>query len=231
MRIGHLSDLHCQDSRSVNRTKEAVTLLLQQEPEIVLLTGDYVSTGHSARWLAECTQALAPLNAVSRGVFAVLGNHDFYCGYPKTVTRMLEDSGIHVLRNSSYRISGPSISENSDVWLVGLDSRSAGQDDLKKALEGVPISSLKILLIHEPDYADEAPPGFVLQLSGHSHGGQFRIPGLPPLYVPAFGRHYPIGLQRGPHHWIYTTRGVGMMRIQIRLWCPSEVTLLTLSAT
>ena len=84
-----------------------------------------------------------------------------------------------------------------------------------------------MLLVHEPDYADEAPPGFALQLSGHSHGGQIRVPGLPPLHVPKYSTHYPEGLQQGPHHPVYTTRGVGTTGPPIRLFCPPEVTVLT----
>ena len=82
--------------------------------------------------------------------------------------------------------------------------------------------------MHEPDYADEAPPGFALQLSGHSHGGQIRIPGLPAFHCPKYGRHYPEGLRQGPHHPVYTTRGVGTIGPPIRLFCPPEVTVLTL---
>ena len=114
--------------------------------------------------------------------------------------------------------------------MVGLDDRYAGRQDVARALDSVPPDVCKLLLVHEPDYADEAPAGFALQLSGHSHGGQVRVPGLPPLHVPKYSTHYPEGLQQGPHHPVYTTRGVGTTGLPIRLFCPPEVTVLTLHA-
>lgn len=65
--------------------------------------------------------------------------------------------------------------------------------------------------MHGLDYANAAPLGFGLQLSGHSHAGQIRIPGLPPLHCPEYGQKYPEGLQQAANHPVYTTRGVGMM--------------------
>jgi hypothetical protein len=88
---------------------------------------------------------------------------------------------------------------------------------------------VKLLLIHEPDYADEAPASFALQFSGHSHGGQVRIPGLAPIIVPKYSRRYPEGLQRARHHMVYTTRGVGMVGPKFRLFCPPEVAVIRLT--
>ena len=88
--------------------------------------------------------------------------------------------------------------------------------------------TVRLLLVHEPDYADESPAGFAMQFSGHSHAGQVRVPGLPPLYCPEYGRKYPEGLRHTLTHPVYTTRGVGMMGPQMRFCCPPEVTLLIL---
>ena len=121
--------------------------------------------------------------------------------------------------------------------LAGRERRLGGRAGFPKsahartqiqALQGVPETAVKLLLMHEPDYADEAPPGFALQLSGHSHAGQIRIPGLPPLHCPEYGRRYPEGLQQTTHHPVYTTRGIGMIGPQMRFCCPPEVTILTI---
>lgn len=230
LRIGHLGDFHCQDDRAAARTARAAQMLLALKPDIVLLTGDYITyfpdqPGEAgfARQAAACTEALAPLKAAPRGVFAVMGNHDQTRNMFGTVWAALNQAGFHVLFNQSVPLPGA-----EGIWLVGLGSRSLSTQDPAKALAGVPPGATRLLLVHEPDYADESPAGFVLQLSGHSHAGQVRVPGLPPLYCPRYGRKYPEGLQHTLTHPVYTTRGVGMMAPQIRFCCPPEVTLLTL---
>lgn len=225
LRIGQLSDLHCHDQRSLRRAERSVEMLLAQKPDIVFLTGDFVSS--SLGFVVACAETLAPLMAAPRGVFAVLGNHDW--GGRRTgnrtayVTRELKRIGVQVLRNRSVPLPG-----DSSVWLVGLDPRSMNAQNLALALDGVPEKAVKLLLVHEPDYADEAPAGFALQFSGHSHGGQIRLPGLPPLHCPSYGRQYPEGLQQAANHLVYTTRGIGMIGPQMRFCCPPEVTVLSL---
>ena len=223
LRIGQLSDLHCQDHRSVARTALAARMLLALQPDIVFLTGDYISSGQGTRWAAAGAHALSPLQAAPRGVFAVLGNHDYPDGLSAEVAGALEAVSFHVLRNQSLPMPGM-----EGVWLVGMESRSVFAINPVQAMAGLPADSLKLLLVHEPDYADEAPPGFALQISGHSHAGQIRIPGLPPLHCPEYGEKYPEGLQQAENHWVYTSRGVGMMGPQMRFCCPPEVTLLTI---
>lgn len=220
MRIGQLSDFHCQDLPSVARTARAAQIMLAQKPDVVFLTGDYISHKPVNHWARACADALAPLTKVSGGVFAILGNHDWWG--PHAVARHLRRVGFRVLRNQSSPLP-----HAPGVWIVGLDDRTVCVHDPNLALQGVPTEALKLLLVHEPDYADDAPPGFALQLSGHSHGGQIRLPGLP-LHCPKYGQHYPEGLQQGPHHPVYTSRGVGMMGPQMRFCCPPEVTVLTL---
>lgn len=222
MRVGQLSDLHCDNPHAVTRTVRAVEMMLAQKPDIVFLTGDYI-TYKPQRWAAPAIEALRPLTQAPLGCCAVLGNHDWWCGGGLILARKLHQAGITVLRNQS--VPFPAV---DGAWIVGLDDVCVDKQDAGAALNGVPADSCKILLVHEPDYADEAPAGFALQLSGHSHAGQIRLPGLPPLHCPKYGRHYPEGLQQGPNHLVYTTRGVGMIGPQIRLFCPPEVTLLRL---
>ena len=223
LKIGQLSDLHCQDHRSVARTAHAAQMLLALKPDIVFLTGDYISNGQDTDWAGASAEALAALRVVPRGVFAILGNHDYAAGHSAEVAGALTASGFQVLRNRSVPLPGA-----EGVWLVGMESRSVFAINPVQAMAGVPADALKLLLVHEPDYADEAPPGFALQLSGHSHAGQIRIPGLPPLHCPEYGVKYPEGLQQAENHRVYTSRGVGMMGPQMRFCCPPEVTLLTI---
>ena len=101
--------------------------------------------------------------------------------------------------------------------------------DLHTALQHVPSIETVILLAHEPDYADYVSRFPVdLQLSGHSHGGQIRIPFLPPLYLPDLAKKYILGLYRIGGLTLYTNPGIGTILVPVRLNCPPEVTLITL---
>ena len=222
LRVGQLSDLHCDNPHAVERAARAVAMMLALKPDIVFLTGDYI-TYKPQRWAAPAVEAVKPLTQAPLGCIAVLGNHDWWCGGGLILARKLAHAGIPVLRNQS--VPFPTV---NGAWIVGLDDVCVDKQDADAALRDVPGDACKILLVHEPDFADQSPAGFALQLSGHSHAGQIRLPGLPPLHCPKFGRHYPEGLQQSEHHPVYTTRGVGMVGPQIRLFCPPEVTLLRL---
>jgi predicted MPP superfamily phosphohydrolase len=222
LRVGQLSDMHCDGAHAIGRTKRAVDVLLAQKPDVVFLTGDYISY-KPHKWARPAAEAMAGLTAVPGGVYAVLGNHDWWGGGADIVARELTQIGIHVLRNESVALP-----QAPGVWVVGLDDRWAGKQDVVKALQGVPDGTCRLMLMHEPDYADEAPPGFALQFSGHSHAGQIRLPGLPPLHCPQYGRKYPEGLQQALHHPVYTSRGVGTMGPHFRLFCPPEIGVLHL---
>jgi hypothetical protein len=112
-----------------------------------------------------------------------------------------------------------------------VDDAIEGQPDLERVLSALPEEECSILLAHEPDFADvSARTGrFDLQLSGHSHGGQIRIPFLPPLALPQQARNYPVGLYRVGEMQLYTNRGIGMVHLPLRFRCRPEITLITLS--
>lgn len=220
LKIGHLSDFHVDCDLALERAERAVALLLAQKPDVVFLTGDFI-TYKPNRWAHLAARAIAPLSGVPAGAFAVLGNHDWWSNGTNLVARHVQDVGITMLRNQSKPLQPA-----PGVWVVGLDDRCVGKQDPELALRDVPHDAIKLLLVHEPDYADQAPPVFAFQFSGHSHGGQIRCPGLPPLYEPKYGRDYPEGLQMAKNHPVYTTRGVGVLGPQLRYFCPPEVTLL-----
>jgi predicted MPP superfamily phosphohydrolase len=205
--------------------KRAADILLEEHVDAAFLTGDYV-TIHRAHWAPECAKAIACLSTLPDGAYAVLGNHDWGDFRPHQensdlVESCLADVGITVLRNQSHQIRS-----RPGMWIIGVDDVFFNKQDLAAALCAVPENVFKILLAHEPDYADIVPPGFALQCSGHTHGGQIRIPGLRPPYLPKLGKKYYEGLNMARYHAVYTTRGVG--RVGERLWCSAEVTIITL---
>jgi predicted MPP superfamily phosphohydrolase len=107
-----------------------------------------------------------------------------------------------------------------------------GQNRIEKVLEKLPEQGCAILMVHEPDFADEsaATGRFDLQISGHSHGGQVNLPLLGAPVLPRFGRKYPQGLYQVGSMYQYTNRGVGMTPPYIRINCRPEITVFTLES-
>ena len=217
--IAQLSDLHRGPVVTQEYLAQAVELALQQEADLVVLTGDYVS--ESAGYAPSCAEALSPLVA-SGDVLACLGNHDHWTD-ADAVAGALADAGITVLRNTARQVT-------DRLWVAAVDDVWERHADLEKALEEVPVDATVVLLAHEPDYADEvAADGRVsLQLSGHSHGGQVRLPLVGPLALPYLAHKYHTGRYRVGQMWLYVNRGVGLIRPAVRFNCRPEVTLLTL---
>lgn len=227
--VALLSDFHYDNYFSVHPLRAAIGIVNKLRPDLIVLTGDFVSVPlfgnrrQAARDAEPCAQLLRQMRA-PYGLSAVMGNHDDQTE-PGWVTAALRDSGIQVLRNQSVPIE----KDGSRFWLAGIDDLLGRTADLSATLHGIPSDEATILLAHEPDYADYVARYPVdLQLSGHSHGGQIRIPLLPPLYLPKLGRKYISGRYQIRELALYTNPGLGTIEIPMRLNCPPEITLLTL---
>lgn len=227
--IALLSDFHYDHVFSVHPIRAAVDVVNKLHPDLIALTGDFVSVpwvGDPAKGasVAEpCAQLLRELKA-PYGLWAVLGNHDVFSD-PDRVTSALRAVGIPVLSNQSVPIE----KNGARFWLSGVDDVLGGAADLHATLHDVAPDEAVVLLAHEPDFADHvARYPIDLQLSGHSHGGQVRIPFFPPLYLPDLARKYILGLYKVRELTLYTTAGLGTVEIPVRLDCPPEITLLTL---
>lgn len=227
--IALLSDFHYDPYFSVHPLRAAVGIVNDLRPDLIVLTGDFASVpligNHltGARHVEPCAQMVGQMRA-PYGLSAVLGNHDMDTD-PSRVTTALRQNGIRVLRNQSLPVE----KEGSRFWLAGIDDLLGRTADLSATLHGIPSDEATVLLAHEPDYADYVASHPVdLQLSGHSHGGQIRIPLLPPLYLPVLGRKYIWGKYQIRDLTLYTNPGLGTIAIPVRLNCAPEITLLTL---
>ena len=230
--IAQLSDFHYEDHFSVVPIRKAVETLQSLKPDLIALTGDFVtvpvlerpaSLRRAAATAAPCARILRELQA-PLGRFAVLGNHDGQVG-SRGVAGTLRDHGITVLRNQAV----PLERGTHRLWLTGIDDVLRGEPDLGAAIEKVPANEATILLVHEPDFADESSLRPIdLQLSGHSHGGQIWIPGIGAPWLPPLSRKYPRGLYKVSNLTLYTNIGIGTIRAPIRINCPPEITLITL---
>jgi hypothetical protein len=230
-RIAQLSDIHLDEFTEPFFLEYIVHHLNALNPDIVLLTGDFVTRGsltfvaapHAAHRCAEILSTIkCPL------VYAVLGNHDVAVN-AHMVIRALNSVSIPVLVNQHIALD-----RNGDrIWLCGVDDPSASYPNLDLAIPAQTDDHLVILMAHGPDYADEVlthPRGkFVdLMLSGHTHGGQICLPFVGPLVLPPMGKKYPEGLFRLDRMQLYVNRGIGTVGLPFRVNCPPELTVITL---
>lgn len=218
--IVQLSDLHLGSPFTLDNVRRAVAWVQQRQPDLVVLTGDFVSTTEQIALLPEALHGLhAPY-----GVYGILGNHDYWTQVP-LLAQALRANGVDLLRNEQRLLT----IGGARLALVGLDCVWEDQHDLARALDGIAPGTPTIMLAHEPDIADlVAPYGVALQLSGHTHAGHIAAPGLGPLFLPRHGFRYFRGLQRVGGMWLYVSRGLG--GIPLRLGSPLEVTEFTLRA-
>ena len=227
--IALLSDFHYDPYFSVHPLRAAIDMVNGLQPDLIVLTGDFVSAqqfepaSKAARAAEPCARLLSQMIA-PHGLWAVLGNHDDETD-PEFVTGALRAENIQVLANQSAPIER----DSGRIWLAGVNDVLSETADLTSALRGIPATEFVILLAHEPDFADEVSRFPVdLQLSGHSHGGQIRIPTLPPLYLPDLAKKYVWGTYQIGPLTLYTNAGLGTVTVPVRLHCPPEITLLTL---
>jgi uncharacterized protein len=228
-RIAQITDIHFGPYMGKRGVERGVRLAREFNPDLVVLTGDFVSHPFGqdygpagARHAEPCADVFATWKGVP--IVAVLGNHDWWNG-PEIVAGALSERGIKVLRNHSLVIERG----GDRLWIAGVDDVFEGQADLSKTLASIPNSEATVLLAHEPDYADYTARFPVdLQLSGHSHGGQVRVPGVGPIVLPDLGRKYHTGLNRVGQLQVYTNRGLGVIDPPVRMNCPPEVTCITL---
>jgi predicted MPP superfamily phosphohydrolase len=224
-RIICLSDIHLEPSSDLDYIKRVVKQINGLEPDLVCLLGDYVFS--SAEAIVDLAPTLSEIRA-RWGVIGILGNHDLWTS-AEIVRSGLEEHDIRVLVNEHIVLG----SEKAPLVLAGLDDGWSGEPSLDQALNGAPVTAPLILMLHEPDFADQmALNGRIhLQLSGHSHGGQVRLPFYGAPFLPEYGRKYDQGLYRVGEMWLYVTRGIGVISPPGRFNCRPEITEIVLVAT
>jgi predicted MPP superfamily phosphohydrolase len=219
-RIVQLSDIHHSPFTSREQIEHAVRTATSLQPDIVALTGDYISK--EREYAAPCAELLGKLRA-RHGVFAVLGNHDHWTD-AALITDLFRAEGITVLVNQGMRFE----KNGGSFWLAGVDDTMVGLDDLPLALAGSQEHEMKLLLAHNPIILRRAArEGVDLVLSGHTHGGQVNLrsekgaAGRP-------RRRLLKGLAHEGQTQIYVSRGLGTVVLPLRFGCPPEVSLLEL---
>ena len=223
LRIVQISDLHVGPTIGRRYTEKVVRLTHSLRPDIVALTGDFVD-GTPDR-LREGVKPLAGLRA-PLGVYFVPGNHEYYWGAVEWIEEFRKMEARPLLNEHVVIRKG-----GQELVLAGVTDHAAGgmvvghASSPKKSLEGATASAVKILLAHQPaSYAEASAAGFDLQLSGHTHGGQF----FPWSIAVKLAQRYFKGLYRHEKMWVYVSRGTGYWGPPIRFGVPSEITAFTL---
>ena len=218
-RIVHLSDIHHSRFTGLEHIARAVETANDMKPELVVLTGDYVS--HDTDYIAPVADALGKLES-KFGTFACLGNHDHWTD-AELVTDLFRGEGITMLVNEGFRFEA----SDASFWLAGVDDYMAGKTDVPLALHGSFPDEMKVLLAHNPIiFRQSVRANIDLTLSGHTHGGQIKMRDPERRLMPQ--RRLKSGLHRRKDSQIYITRGIGTVVVPARYQCPPEITLLEL---
>jgi predicted MPP superfamily phosphohydrolase len=218
MRVALLSDFHVHGEESMAFAKKAIQLAVESKPEAIILAGDFLNNG-AAFALPLVTKALSPLANATCPVLAILGNHDGEVPQNE-IGRLLERSGVQLLLDEGTQIG--------EVTFLGFRDAIADRPNFRRFRRASPLPST-VVLLHEPDYVAEIPEWASIQLSGHSHGGQICLPFEVPVHCPAGGENYVAGFYPQAPVPIFVSKGVGTTGVDLRINCPPEINLLTLS--
>jgi|SRR5665213_68338 len=240
MRIAQISDIHMDEFTEPFFLRHVIDRINQIKPDAIFITGDFVTStmvmdvgttrfARGAAW--QCANILNGLEC--KALYASLGNHDINVG-AKQVSAALVANGITVLRNACLPIERG----GGRIWLAGLDDPLEGNPNPDLAIPASIRNKRNepvVLLCHAPDYADHLltqPAGQAvdLMLSGHSHGGQIRLPLLGALVLPPLARKYVKGWFQLGRMQLHVNRGIGTIGVPFRFDCPPEITSITLRA-
>jgi predicted MPP superfamily phosphohydrolase len=221
-RITQLTDIHHSRILGIEEVRRVVEIAQGTKPDMFVLTGDYTTSYR--RFIEPCAEALAPLSA-PEGVWAVLGNHDHYTD-PELTTRALERRHITVLDNFHTTLRrGP-----DSLQLSGIDDWTWNAVDWKRAFDGLKPNAPTVLLSHQPSVLDlEQTRNVSLILSGHTHGGQLRLPvvGAPARFATN-DLKYDRGLFQRGETQLYVSSGTGVIGLPLRLGARPEIAVLRL---
>jgi predicted MPP superfamily phosphohydrolase len=230
-RIAQLSDFHCSRHVTPSYLSEAVDLALSQNPDLIVLTGDFIHRGY--QYVGAVAAALGRLSAPA-GVYAVLGNHDFsvrnalgfrrYRHLHRAVAGALAAQGIRVLHNQSVSLTRG----EAMLHLIGVDDLWSRVCDLASAFSGASPTVPRIVLAHNPRTVEHLNGERCdLMLSGHTHGGQINLPGVGRPTLSRKARKFAAGMYRHNSTHLYVNKGVGF-GFRFRFGVRPEVAILRL---
>lgn len=227
LRIAAVSDLHVgAPHMGVQKLERLIARINEGHPHIVVLLGDFVIQGVAGgRFVPpeEIAARLARLRA-PHGVYAVLGNHDWWLD-ARRVAKAFTSAGIRVVDDTAVELPHG----RGTYWLAGVSDFVEGKHDVDAALRAVPARAPVLVITHNPDVFPSIPQRVCLTLAGHTHGGQVAVPLVGRPIVPSlYGERYAIGAVREDGKQLFVTAGVGTSIIPVRFRVPPEVVFLTI---
>jgi predicted MPP superfamily phosphohydrolase len=221
LRMVALGDIHFDPLYQEGFIAGVVQTINQLEADLIVYTGDFVTS--RLHRVSDLAGLLAGAQA-RLGVFTIAGNHELWTSVVYVARVLQERAGIRMLRNDTIALPG-----EDGVYLTGFDSFSAGHPDLT-ILGRTPEESRHIVLAHEPDsFLQMTDPRVRLQISGHTHGGQVRLPLIGALVLPAWGHDFQQGLFARDERQLYVNRGIGTLALHLRINCRPEITVFELT--
>lgn len=227
LKIAVLSDIHA-GGRYIDEPKLRLIVerTNQLNPDLIVILGDFISGGRNRH--AMDPEVFSPILKDFRaplGVFAVLGNHDWWFDGER-VRRALEANGIKVLENDVVRIEA----RGGSFWLLGLADLWTRTPRVEPEIQKVPEGETIIAITHNPDIFPRLPARVPLLLAAHTHGGQVRLPIIGTLvHTSDFGDKYEAGHVIENGHHLFVTTGIGTSIIPVRFGVPPEIVLLTVT--
>ena len=223
-RIVHFTDIHMGHWISPDRLDGIIDLINQQNPDLVVNTGDFVSYVVD-EYRDLMADAFCKIDAPD-GSLAVLGNHDHWMG-AHAVRNILSAGNVQDISNGLFTIQRG----DAQLHVAGVDDVMVGANHLDTVMAKLPAEGPALMLAHEPDFADETAvtDRFFLQLSGHSHGTQILLPKIGPVLRGTMFKKYPVGRYQVGNMVQYTSHGVGTHSFRVRINCPPEIVVITLN--
>ena len=227
LRIALIGDIHSGGPFINDKKLERIVALTnQQNPDLIVLLGDYMSPNswHSRRVEPEVTAAALKSLHAPLGVYCVLGNHDWWYNGGK-VRRAFEANDIPVLDDEVAEVKW----QNGSFWLVGLADFWTRPQHVSDTVAKVPPGATVIALTHNPDVFPSLPRSVPLLLTAHTHGGQVNLPLIGTPIVPSnFGPKYTAGQVFENDHHMFVTTGIGTSILPVRFRVTPEIVILTI---
>ena len=227
LKVVLLSDLHVGSPHNgIENLQKVVAATNTIHPDLILLAGDFVIHEVIGGNFVEpdaIAHELQELKAKS-GVYAVLGNHDWWYSASK-VKNALTEVKIPLLENKAVSIR----QGQCQFWLAGIGDYWLGHHDFYKAIHTIPAAATIIAFTHNPDVFYEIPPDIAITFAGHTHGGQVNLPGLGRMIVPSrYGEKLAAGLISEGGRNLFVTSGIGTSILPVRFRVPPEIAVVTL---
>lgn len=228
LRVAAISDIHAGSPHiTIEKIRRMVEMANNLQPDLILLAGDFVIQNVIGGSFVEPETLAAELKMLKAagGVFAALGNHDWWYNAAR-VRNSFELAGIRVLENQAVKIE----LKGRSFWLAGFADEWEGNPQVNETLKQVADDLPIIAFTHNPDLFPAIPKRVSLTIAGHTHGGQVSLPLIGRPIVPSkFGQRYAIGhiIEDGKH--LFVTPGIGTSIIPVRFGVPPEISLLTIN--